>query len=108
MKAADVHVGATYLVKVSHKIAPVLIESRNGSAFLTWQNGYWAGMNLRTGRTILVKTSQRLRRLLTRAERAEIDVPLSDIEHRYYASLTADDPSDPAWAKIAEKVEGEA
>jgi len=108
MKAADVHIGATYEVMVSDKIAPILVESRNirmSSLRDSPMRGYWACKNLRTMRTILVKTPERFRRLLTRAERDEINVPLSGEELRYYAGLAADDPTNPAWATVAEKVE---
>ena len=110
MKAADVQIGATYEVLVSDKLAPVMVESRNTRMSFVWDSPtcvYWTCVNLRTMRTILVKTPERLRRLFTRSERMAIAVPLGDNEIRYYSSLIADDPTNPAWARIAEKAEGD-
>jgi hypothetical protein len=54
MKAKDVVVGATYMVKVSGKLAPVRLDRE--SVF-----GGWDGTNLVTGRPVRVRTAARLR-----------------------------------------------
>ena len=56
MKKADIIIGQTYVVKVSGILAPVRItgESRYGG---------FDGVNTKTGRTIRIKSAQRIRRL---------------------------------------------
>jgi len=56
VKKADIEIGKTYVVKVSGILAPVRItgESRYGG---------FDGVNTKTGRTIRIKSAQRIRRL---------------------------------------------
>ncbi len=58
MKAKDISVGQTYLVKVSGKIQKVRISS-------TSVYGGWVGINLATGREIRLRTGARVRPLPT-------------------------------------------
>jgi len=57
MKKADVHLGATYLVKVAGNLVPVKIDREH-------DNGGWVGTSAKTGKTIRIKTAQRLRKPL--------------------------------------------
>lgn len=54
MKAKDVKVGATYMVKVSGRLAPVRLTGES-------VYGGWNGVNLDTGRPVRVRTARRLR-----------------------------------------------
>lgn len=58
MKAADVHVGEIYEVKVSGILARVKITGKS-------PYGGWNGINTATGREIRIKTGGRLRSNLT-------------------------------------------
>ena len=73
MKKADVQIGATYLVKVAGNLVPVKITREH-------DNGGWEGTSVKTGKTIRVKSPQRLRKRLddaapvaTKAEKATKD-----------------------------------
>ena len=57
MKNADVQIGATYLVKVSGNLVPVKIDRE-------CDNGGWEGTSVKTGKTIRIKSAQRLRKCL--------------------------------------------
>ncbi|QDU71054.1 HTH domain-containing protein [Mucisphaera calidilacus] len=58
MKKIDVQIGATYLVKVAGNLVPVKIEREHAS-------GYgWEGVSQKTGKTIRIKSPQRLRQRL--------------------------------------------
>jgi hypothetical protein len=57
MKKADVQTGATYLVKVAGNLVPVKITREH-------DNGGWEGRSVKTGKTIRIKTAQRLRKPL--------------------------------------------
>ncbi len=54
MKKNEVKVGGVYLAKVTNKVVPVKITSENPS-------GGYHGLNLKTGKTIKLKSAQRLR-----------------------------------------------
>ncbi|MFO7957996.1 MAG: winged helix-turn-helix domain-containing protein [Candidatus Brocadiia bacterium] len=54
MKKDDVKVGELYAVKVSGKIAPVVIDEEH-------PNGGWVGTNQETNRQVRIKTARRLR-----------------------------------------------
>jgi len=54
MKKDEVEVGGVYAAKVSDKLVPVRIESES-------PHGGWNGTNLRTGKTVRIKSAQRLR-----------------------------------------------
>jgi hypothetical protein len=54
MKKKDIEVGKVYCAKVSGKLAPVRIVSE--SAY-----GGWNATNITTGRSVKIKTAQRLR-----------------------------------------------
>ena len=60
MKKADVRIGATYLVKVASNLVPVKIDRAH-------DNGGWEGSQ-KTGKTIRIKSPQRLRKRLADAE----------------------------------------
>ena len=57
MKKTDVQIGATYLVKVASNLVPVKIDREH-------DNGGWVGTSVKTGKTIRIKTAQRLRKPL--------------------------------------------
>jgi len=57
MKKNDVQIGATYLVKVAGNLVPVKITCEH-------DNGGWEGASVKTGKTIRVKSPQRLRKRL--------------------------------------------
>ena len=54
MKSKDVREGATYAVKVSGKVVPVLITGPSGY-------GGWWGLNQLTERTVRIRSAQRCR-----------------------------------------------
>ena len=54
MKKADITIGKTYTAKVSDKVVPVLIEREHPS-------GGWDATNTVTGKTVRIKSAQRLR-----------------------------------------------
>lgn len=58
MKKADIKIGATYLVKVANNLVPVKItrELESGGTFRGWE-----GTSVKTGKTIRIKSAQRLR-----------------------------------------------
>jgi len=57
MKKNDVQTGATYLVKVAGNLVPVKITREH-------DNGGWEGTSVKTGKTIRIKSAQRLRKCL--------------------------------------------
>jgi len=61
MKKADVQINATYAVKVAGNLVPVKITAEHPS-------GGWVGTSVKTGKTIRVKSPQRLRKRLADAE----------------------------------------
>jgi len=54
MKKTDVKIGGTYLVKVASNLVPVKITREH-------DKGGWEGTSVKTGKTIRIKTAQRLR-----------------------------------------------
>ncbi|MBN2583204.1 MAG: winged helix-turn-helix domain-containing protein [Planctomycetes bacterium] len=60
MKKADVKVGATYLVKVAGNLVPVKIDREH-------DRGGWEGTSAKSGKTIRIKSAQRLRKRLADA-----------------------------------------
>ena len=60
MKKTDVQIGATYLVKVADNLVPVKITREHPS-------GGWEGTSTKTGKTIRIKSAQRLRKRLADA-----------------------------------------
>jgi hypothetical protein len=56
MKKTDVQIGATYLVKVANNLVPVKITREHPSG-----GGGWEGTSVKTGKTIRIKSAQRLR-----------------------------------------------
>jgi len=60
MKKNDVQIGATYLVKVAGNLVPVKIDREH-------DNGGWLGVSVKTGKTIRIKSPQRLRKRLADA-----------------------------------------
>ena len=57
MKKADVQINATYLVKVAGNLVPVKINREH-------ESGGWEGRSVKSGKTIRIKTAQRLRKPL--------------------------------------------
>ena len=57
MKKADIQIGATYLIKVASNLVPVRIDRKH-------DNGGWVGTSVKTGKTIRIKSAQRLRKCL--------------------------------------------
>ncbi|QNN25119.1 hypothetical protein HED60_23520 [Planctomycetales bacterium ZRK34] len=57
MKKSDVQIGATYLVKVASNLVPVKITHEH-------DNDGWEGTSVKTGKTIRIKSAQRLRKCL--------------------------------------------
>ena len=73
MKKDDVQINGTYLVKVAGNLVPVKITREH-------DNGGWEGTSVKTGKTIRVKSPQRLRKCLddaapvaTKADKATKD-----------------------------------
>jgi len=73
MKKTDVQINATYLVKVAGNLVPVKITREH-------HNGGWEGTSVKTGKTIRIKSAQRLWKRLadaapvaTKAEEATKD-----------------------------------
>ncbi len=64
MKKNDVETGATYVAKVSGKLARVRIERES-------PYGGWDATNVDTGRRVRIKSAQRLRRAVSDAKRAK-------------------------------------
>ena len=60
MKNSDVQMGATYLVKVADNLVPVKLTREHPS-------GGWEGVSVKTGKTIRIKSAQRLRKRLADA-----------------------------------------
>lgn len=60
MKKSDVQMGATYLVKVAGNLVPVKIDREHPS-------GGWEGTSQKSGKTIRIKSAQRLRKRLADA-----------------------------------------
>ena len=59
MNRSEVQIGATYLVKVAGNLVPVKITHEHPSG-----GGGWEGTSVKTGKTIRIKTAQRLRKRL--------------------------------------------
>jgi len=55
MKKAEVHIGSTYIAKVSGVLAKVRITAESPC-------GGWRGTNLATGREVRIRSAARLRR----------------------------------------------
>jgi hypothetical protein len=68
MKNSDVQVGATYLVKVADNLVPVKLVREHPS-------GGWEGVSAKTGKTIRIKSAQRLRKRLADAAPGAAKVP---------------------------------
>ncbi len=64
MKKSDVEIGATYLVKVGSNLVPVRITREHDA-------GGWEGTSDKTGKTIRIKSPQRLRKRVTAPEEAK-------------------------------------
>ena len=68
MKNSDVQIGATYLVKVADNLVPVKLVREHPS-------GGWEGVSAKTGKTIRIKSAQRLRKRLADAAPGAAKVP---------------------------------
>jgi len=73
MKNSDVQIGATYLVKVADNLVPVKLVREHPS-------GGWEGTSEKTGKTIRIKSAQRLRKRLGDAAHgaAKVEKPTKD------------------------------
>ena len=73
MKNSDVQIGATYLVKVADNLVPVKLVREHPS-------GGWEGTSEKTGKTIRIKSAQRLRKRLGDAANgaAKVEKPTKD------------------------------
>jgi len=70
MKKSDVQIGATYLVKVASNLVPVRITKEHDPGADGNFRG-WDGTSVKTGKTIRIKSPQRLRKRLTDPEQAK-------------------------------------
>lgn len=61
MLKKDVVVGGIYLMKVSGKIAPVLIQRETAGDRGPQQRTNWIGVNLKTNRQVRIKSAAKLR-----------------------------------------------
>ena len=68
MKNSEVQIGATYLVKVADNLVPVKLIREHSS-------GGWEGVSEKTGKTIRIKSAQRLRKRLADAAPGAAKVP---------------------------------
>jgi len=68
MKNSEIQIGATYLVKVADNLAPVKLVREHPS-------GGWEGVSAKTGKTIRIKSAQRMRRRLVDAAPGTAKVP---------------------------------
>jgi hypothetical protein len=66
MQKDNVHIGSTYIVKVSGTLAKVRITREH-------QRGGWYGSNLGTGREIRIRTAARLRKEVLLAQEISPD-----------------------------------
>src|SRR5688572_13321346 len=58
MKKDEVTIGGTYTAKVSDKVVPVRITAEKWAGD---KHVGWAGVNVQTGKTVRIKSAQRLR-----------------------------------------------
>jgi hypothetical protein len=89
MKKTQVHIGRTYVTKVSGQLAQVRIDREN-------PHGGWDAINVSTRRMVRIKSAQRLRREVRDAteggpppsERAvvHVDPPRKDVDERHAAA----------------------
>ena len=61
MLQKDVQIGTVYGVKVSGSVAPVRIESTKESLLSGKMRRHWSGTNLRSGRSIFIRSASKLR-----------------------------------------------
>lgn len=75
MKNSEVQLGGTYTAKVSNKVVSVRIDAVN-------RHGGWSATNLMTGKTIRIKSAQRLRKRLEEAASVatKTEEPTSDAQ----------------------------
>ena len=66
MQKQNVHIGTTYIVKVSGTLAKVRLTREH-------ERGGWCGTNLATGREIRIRTAARLRSEVPPAQRISHD-----------------------------------
>ena len=65
MKKDSVHLGETYLAKVSGNLVPVRVDAEN-------PHGGWNATNTETGRKVRIKSAQRLRRPVSERSKAPV------------------------------------
>jgi len=109
MKKADVQINGTYLVKVAGNLVPVKITREH-------DNGGWEGRSIKTGKTIRIKSPQRLRKCLddaahgaksaAKATKDATDAPQRDTGER--AAKHAHAPAAKTKRRIVTKEEYEA
>jgi hypothetical protein len=71
MKTNEIKIGNAYLAMVTEREVPVRIDTINSQ-------GGWDAINLSTGRSVRIKTAQRLLREVTKAELKNGDAPGMD------------------------------
>ncbi len=103
MKAEDVKIGEMYAVKVSGKIAPVVIDDEH-------PDGGWVGTNQETGRQVRIKTARRLRDVWWGGHMKHV-VPVSVGERRMLGDevvevVEADSSADDAAATVRRLSDG--
>ncbi|GJQ27323.1 MAG: hypothetical protein HBSAPP02_23550 [Phycisphaerae bacterium] len=79
MKKQQVQLGGTYVAKVSGKLARVRIDAES-------RFGGWDATNVDTGRSVRIKSAQRLRREVAPTRSAGDDRPPQDIDERIAAA----------------------
>ena len=94
MKKNEVKIGQCYMAKVTNSVVPVRIESVKGTG--------WSATNLATGKTVYIKTAQRLRHECTQADLAGFDRPTSKRKKKS-ATKANTSPTTDAGAKSVKK-----
>lgn len=85
MKKDQVHIGRTYLAKVSGQLAQVRIDAESGL-------GGWSATNVATHRKVRIKSAQRLRREVRQEDDDHIAVAAADQENARLQEERAQSP----------------
>ena len=89
MKKNEVQLGGTYKAKVSGNLVSVKITHEN-------PHGGWSGLNLKTGKTVRIKSAQRLRGAVNRPATRKKIVSLAEYEAEAKAEIAASKGTTPA------------
>lgn len=98
MKQQEVKIGGTYVAKVSDHLVPVQIARES-------QYGGWEALNLKTGKTVRIKSAQRLRYACDKA--GKMIVPEKKMP-KAKAAPAAEAPATPPTAAPVATKEGDA